>query len=116
MSPKSLYIKVDPLTRPRIPLVVAFPGEVVEFTVEGGTALVHIPGGDQYFDGLSGNELSLDPEKGPGTLMVKTGVIPEGLPQGALVVKYSVHCRAEDGETYFAEGDSAPKIIIPKFP
>jgi hypothetical protein len=112
MNPKSVLIDVDPRTRPRIPLVVAFQGEEVEFTVQGGSALVHVPRGNQYFEGLSGNELFLDPDKGPGRLMVKTNVVPEGLPQGALVVKYSVHCW-KDGETYFAEGDSPPKIIIP---
>jgi hypothetical protein len=35
------------------------------------------------------------------------------LPHGALVVKYAIHC-TQGGETYFAEGNSAPIIIIPR--
>ena len=108
-----INIEVNPSTRPRIPLVVAFPGDVVVFTVEHGEASIVVPRGNQIFDGFdSGNELSLDSDNSSRRLMVRKVVIPEDLPRGALVVKYSVACW-KDGETYFAEGDSPPKIIIP---
>jgi len=98
--------------------VVAFPGDVVEFTVEGGKALVFVPGGEQIFNELDGNDFLVGPE---GTeLQVREDVFSSirqsnDKSQGALVVKYAVHCENEDG-FYFAEGNSAPKIIIPRSP
>jgi len=118
----SVPIKVHLETRPRIPLVVAFPEDSVRFTVDdgGGSASIHIPGGNQIFKELDGNnELYLDSGTSQ-TLTVKGDVFstakwwnPES--HGALVVKYAIHCM-KDGETYFAEGNSAPRIIIPRLP
>jgi hypothetical protein len=112
----SVPIKVHLETRPRIPLVVAFPTDVVRFTVDGGEALVFIPGGEGIFDNFNGNAFSV-PADG-FELTVSEDVFnnaswlnPES--HGALVVKYAIHCM-KDGETYFAEGNSAPRIIIPK--
>ena len=118
MNPKTveINIEVNPSTRPRIPLVVAYPGEVVEFTVQGGNALVFVPGGPQIFDELSGNDFVVEPGA-PARLTVRTDIfkskqMPINKSQGAMVVKYAVHCDYGSG-FYFAEGDSPPKIIIP---
>jgi len=120
MIPKPVRIKVDPVTRPRIPLVVAFPGDEVEFIVEEGAAWVFLPGGNQIFEELSGNDFFIDSNEAAKTLTVSKGVFSTERGEiieshGALVVKYAIHC-TKGGETYFAEGNSAPKIIIPKFP
>jgi len=116
MKYHSVPIRIDPLIRPRIPLVVAFPGDEVTFTVDegGGSASIYIPRGDQIFEGLDGNnELCLNSGQTSQPLTVSKEAVSRDLPHGALVVKYAIHCM-KDGETYFAEGDSAPRIIIPK--
>jgi hypothetical protein len=117
MSQHSVPIKIDPLNRPRIPLVGAFPGDKVTFTVDGdGSASIYIPRGDEIFEGLEGkNELCLDPGQTSQSLTVLKKAVSRDLPHGALVVKYAIHC-TQGGETYFAEGNSAPKIIIPRPP
>jgi hypothetical protein len=120
MSPKSVRvnIKVDPSTRPRIPPVVAFPGEVVEFTVEGGEASVFVPGGNQIFVELESDVFTVESgvikelRINPNILEIQ-GSEKSVASRGALFVKYAIHC-TQDGETYFAEGNSAPIIIIPR--
>jgi hypothetical protein len=122
MNQHSVPIRVDPLARPRIPLVVAFPGDVVEFTVENGAAWVFIPWGDQIFDDLNGNHFFIDSaEESTRRLTVGANFSSSERGEtlkshGALVIKYAIHCTHEGGEAYFAEGNSAPKIIIPKGP
>ena len=120
MSPKPVDIHVDPDTRPCVPTIVAFPGEEVIFASHNGDSTFFFPEGNQIFEGSesvvflveSGNSVSRQ---------VKTGVIDDSdnketvARRGALFVEYAVHC-TKDGETYFAEGNSAPKIIIPRFP
>ena len=118
MIPKPVRIKVDPVTRPRIPLVVAVPGDEVEFIVEKGAASFFFPGGNKIFCQLmdeNRNDFSLDSEREATKTLTVSKDIFSSEHQGALVVKYAVHCTQGD-ETYFAEGNSAPKIIIPKFP
>jgi hypothetical protein len=121
MSPKSVLIDVDPSSRPRIPPVVAFPGEVVEFTVERGKASIFVPGGDRIFDELNSDVFTV--ESGATTSLRINEHIITNLEEkresverlGALFVEYAVHCTQGD-KTYFAEGNSAPRIIIPRGP
>ena len=117
MSPKLVEINIDPVTKPHVPMIVAFPGDEVIFTSNEGHSTLFFPGGDQIFDHSDSVVFSV--ESGSSVSRhIKTDIFsnsdkenPVG-PRGALFVEYAVHCVHETG-SYFAEGDSPPRIIIP---
>ena len=124
MSPKTVHItiEVNPSTKPRIRPVVAFPEDEVRFTSMGGDSTFFFPEGDQIFEKGASSLVVIPVEAGgEKTLHIKADLFNDPAlgnsvdTRGALFVEYSVYCKNEGGEAYFAEGNSAPKIIIPKF-
>ena len=121
MSPKSVEIRVEPAARPRVRTVVVFPGEEVIFTSNGGHSTLFFPEGDQIFENTTPNLVVIPVGDGAEeTRTIKVGIFEDsGLgksvgTRGALFVEYAIFCTQEGGETYFAEGDSPPRIIIPQ--
>ena len=127
MSPKFVEIDVDPVRRPRVPMIVASPGEEVIFKSNNGHSTFFFPNDIQIFEKTGPVVFDVSPENGEVTLQVWSEIFNnlatkednlatrESVERhGALFVEYAVHCRDRDGTTYFAEGNSAPRIIIPK--
>jgi hypothetical protein len=117
MSPKSVNITVDPVTRPRVLTIVAFPGEEVIFRSRNGDSTFFFPEGNQIFK--ESNSVVLDVSDGGEIPLHINEAIFENFGdnksvdrRGALFVEYAVSCKNGDG-IYFAEGDSPPRIIIP---
>jgi hypothetical protein len=121
MSPKIVEIDVNPVTRPRVPMIVAFPGEEVSFKSNNGHSTFFFPKDNQIFeesgpvvfDVSAGKEKTLRINK----LILKNSDNNKSIDRrGALFVEYAVYCTQERGDAYFAEGNSAPRIIIPRGP
>ena len=123
MGNKQVVINVDPNTRPLVPTIVVFPEEYVEFKSIGGKSTFFFPEGDQIFedrgDPPSRVVFSVGGEKVPVSLQINPEIFQSPVGQrfdplrGALFFEYAVFCTTEDGKTYFAQGNSAPRIIIP---
>ena len=116
-EPVEIKIEVNPSKKPRIRPVVAFPGDKVSFSSENGKSTFFFPEDGQIFEGEDVLTFTVGAE--PHIRNIRP---VENLPfkdtigqRDTLFVEYAVHC-TKDGETYFAEGNSAPIIIIPRFP
>ncbi len=93
-------------------------GGTAEFRVTNGTAYVLIPDANLVIVGEKtevpavGGFLAFIVDKDGATVKV-----PADYPQSdrSTVIHYSVLCFDENGEAYYAEDESPPRIIIPKW-
>ena len=115
-----IEIEVNPSTKPRIPPVVAFPGDEVSFSSIKGDSTFFFPEGDQIFEQPESRTFTVGSEQ-TVSRRIKSNVVDDQVfektigTRGVRFVEYAVSCKNDDG-IYFAEGNSAPKIIIPRFP